>query len=201
MRKYGTESDIRRYVKSAILVIDIVTPNVSGYIMRIPERMLAMRKYIASRDRDVNTLAHIKSKIAIVRVEIIVERLSAMAVSAKVIPAKVSPPNPRSATNPRRSEALCTIRSERSANTQNPVMKSIPILCHPSAMNPMKLSKNAIAPNTTIEATDIRDWNVSQIPIPRSTTIESGTIRYDDVTKVEANSTMYPAINTGIRDS
>lgn len=31
-------------------------------------------------------------------------------------------------------------------------------------------------------------------------TIEIGTIKYDDATKVEAKSTMYPAINIGTRD-
>lgn len=31
-------------------------------------------------------------------------------------------------------------------------------------------------------------------------TIESGTMKYDDATKVEANNTTYPAINTGTRD-
>jgi hypothetical protein len=86
-----------------------------------------------------------------------IEVRSITVASANVIPAKVSPPNPRSATNPRRSEALRNIRIERSVNIPNPVTNNIPILCPQSAMNPMRLSRKAIPPNTTIETIDISD--------------------------------------------
>ena len=138
-------------------MINILNSNVSGYIMRIPERMIAMRKYIASRDRRVNILAHIRSNIAMARVEMIVERSCATPASANVIPASVRRANQMRATDPRRSEAVRSISTQRRTNTIDPVIKSIAILCHPSAMNPMRLRRNAIPPNATIEIIDMRD--------------------------------------------
>jgi hypothetical protein len=92
------------------------------------------------------------------------------------------------------------INTQRSTNIIDPVMNNIPILCPPSAINPIKLITNAIPPNTTIEITEIRDWNTSHIHNPSIATIESSTMKYDEATKVDANKTIYQAINTGTRD-
>lgn len=83
-------------------------------------------------------------------------RSMAVTGSANVMPAKVNPANPSNATDQRRNEAVRNIKIESRANTINPVVKNIPILTHQSTMNPMRLSRNAIPPNITIDMVDIR---------------------------------------------
>ena len=123
--------------------------------MSIPDRMIAMRKYRASRKRRVNILAPRRRSIAMVRVEMRVVRSITILESAKVIPAKVIPANPSSATDPRSNEAVRNIRTDNKTNTMNPVINNIPILAHPSAMNPTILKKNVIPPKIMIDRVDM----------------------------------------------